>query len=353
MMDETTTPEPQITAGSIPQAFLSPAAEVHHDIKPLVERILAEQPALATVRLVNMKRSMLEIPRMSIGTRKLQPIKAGGAIPTSTVAPEPFSTVKLVSTRLTIPVALTNEFLGDNPQKDEDELARDLMGVVAGGDLADLAFNGDTSSSDQLLWAADGWLKRMTLLRRTSLRRRHVARRELSHMLASLEPMYRRDRSKLRFYVCPATYQDAIEAIISVPGEQADRYLAGEENLLPTVDGVPLVMAPYMIQGHALLTSPDNLVLGFESLFKVRKTREGKAAIENDEVYFAGHIRVAFAVQNPEAGYHFQARPWHEVFGRTGAFVAARYRRAKWATQRVVRRAKNRIAFRREETAAE
>lgn len=349
MTDETTTPEPQITAGSIPQAFLSPAAEVHHDIKPLVESILAEQPALATARLVNMKRSMLEIPRMAIGTRKLQPVAAG--LPTSTVAPEPFASVKLVSTKLTIPVKLTNEFLGDNPQKDEDELARDLMGVVAGGDLADLAFNGDVTSSDNLLWAHDGWLKRMTLLRRTSLRRRHVARRELSHMLASLEPKFRRDRSKLRFYVCPATYQDAIEAIISVPGEQADRYLAGEENLLPMVDGVPLIMAPYMIQGHALLTNPDNLVLGFESYFKVRKTREGKAAIEEDAVFFAGHIRVAFAVQDPEAGYHFHARPWHEVFGRTGAFVAAQARRAKWMTKRAVRRAKNRIAFRREDAA--
>lgn len=319
-----------------------PAAGDLRDIRELLEGILPSQPALASVRFVTMTRPRHEVPFMSLRARLTQAAPPSG---TPVELTTNVSSCVLVSSRLISPWEVTEEFFADNPELD-DEQAERMMFTAVGNDLQDLAFNGDEASPDILLRAQDGWLKRMTLHRRWTLRRRAVRAKDLAAALASLAPAYRADRERLRFFVSMDTYLDLLDTEMDTLGDDYEADKPAPKHL--TLNEVPVIAVPMLDKSHALVTNPSNLILGFEREYRVRKTTEGVEAIERDSRFYVAHIRMALQVQNAEAGFHIEARPWHVVLGRFGAFVAKQFARTKGKLKRVVREANNRRQARRE-----
>lgn len=325
----------------------SPSAEVlltDAERQFIVDRVIDESGLLKMVRKVNMNRSRVEIPRMSLGTRVMRATRPGGhpesepyyaagtpafnpALPDGAgnvgletgaaehlVSPE-YSTVVLESSKLVLPWAITEEFLEDNPEKGAaEQRIASIMGIQAANDLEDLSLNGDETSTDGLLRANDGYLLQaagaggnVTDFGAGGLASAAFTTNTLEVMLRSLPTKYRRNHRQLRFVVHPDTWQDYVQSIAARQGNMADSYLSGMVSD-PTYAGIPVVSSPFMPgigagaeTGQIMLTHPDNLLFGVEREMRMRKTMDGQQAIYNDERYYALHIRCDFVIQNVEA----------------------------------------------------
>lgn len=293
----------------------------------LIDTVVDESSLLREIRRYDMKRSRVSIPRMTIGEKVLQAygavdldagavsahsggVKEGHRGAQQTVG---FETIELISSKLTLPWTVTNEFLEDNPEQGgaEAKIAK-LMGIQAANDLEDLALNGDESGVDVLYRANDGFIKlaaaQAPAANKIAVNAEFTQVGVLGAMLRALPTKYRRDLRSLRFYVGPNTWQDYVDSIAARQGDMADRYMAGLTNEL-TYGGVPLRMTPFMPENGGvgtneatvLLVHPDNLIWGVERDMQLLKTREGREAIQNDVRFYALHIRCDFQIQNPAA----------------------------------------------------
>ena len=310
-------------AGSLADQLGTPAAEVHltdAEREFIIDTVVDQSVLLAEIRKVQMKRSRAEIPKLAIGTRQMRATQAGGT-PESTApgasAAVQFGNIILNSAKTSLPWTITEEFLEDNPEMGaaEAKIAK-MMGVQAGNDLEDLGLNGDVTSADNLLRANDGYFKLATAGGQVvDFAGGNWTRNVFNQMVRALPAKYRRNAKQLRFYVGPNLWQDYIDSVAARQGNMADQYLAG---LVadPTYGGIPVRGIPLVeeeitaasrsLSGadnltDILLTNPDNLIFGVQRDMKLRKTTEGKDAIEKDERYYVLHMRTDFQVQNLEA----------------------------------------------------
>lgn len=293
----------------------------------LIDTVVDESSLLREIRRYDMKRARVSIPRMTIGEKVLQaygaqdlsgatvsPAHSGGVKEGHRGAQQTvgFETIELISSKLTLPWTITNEFLEDNPEQGgaEAKIAK-LMGIQAANDLEDLALNGDEDGTDSLYRANDGFLKLATDQAPANNKIAVGApftQAVFGNMLRRLPTKYRRDLRSLRYYVGPNVWQDYVDSIAARQGDMADRYLAGMTNEL-TYAGIPLRMTPFMPENAGtgtneatiFLTHPDNLIWGVERDMQLLKTREGREAIQNDVRFYALHIRCDFQIQNPGA----------------------------------------------------
>lgn len=308
--------------GAMETQLGSPSADVHltdAEREFIIDTVVDQSVLLGEVRKVQMRRSLVEIPKLAIGTRLMRATKSGGT-PESTApgasADVIFGSIKLQSAKTSLPWTLTEEFLEDNPEMGgaEAKIAK-MMGVQAGNDLEDLCINGDVTSADTLLWANDGFWKLSAGGNVADFAGGNFTRNTFNQMVRALPPKYRRNLRQLRFYVGPNLWQDWVDSVAARQGNMADQYLAG---LVadPTYGGIPIRGIPLVDEeitaasrglGGAdnltdiMLTHPDNLIFGVQRDMKLRKTTEGKDAIEQDERYYVLHLRTDFQVQNLEA----------------------------------------------------
>lgn len=309
-------------AGSLADQLGSPSADVHltdAEREFIIDTVVDQSVLLGEVRKVQMRRSLVEIQKMSIGTRIMRATDAGGT-PESTApgasADVLFGTIKLQSAKTSLPWTVTEEYLEDNVElgNAEAKIAK-MMGVQAGNDLEDLAINGDMTSSDQLLWANDGFWKLAAGANVVDFAGGNFTRNTFNQMIRALPPKYRRNLRQLRFYVGPNMWQDYVDSVAARQGNMADQYLAGlvadpTYGGIP-IRGIPLVNEEIEAAGRSLagadnlsdimLTHPDNLIFGVQRDMRLRKTVEGKDAIERDERYYVLHLRTDFQIQNLEA----------------------------------------------------
>ena len=307
-------------ADSMRDQFGSPSAEVHltdAERQFLVDTIVDESSLLKEIRRYNMNRSRVEIPRMTLGNKVLRASAAGGhpeSTPGVLQAPD-YETIIMTSSKLTLPWTITEEFLEDNPEKGavEQKIAR-IMAVQAANDLEDLAINGDETSGDPLYRANDGFITLANSLGANILNEggTEFTTATFERMLRAMPTKYRRNLRELRFIVGPNIWQDYVQSIASRQGAMADQYLSGLTGD-PTYGGIPLRMSPFIpedrddsTQGDndesvAFLTHPDNLVWGVERDMRLRKSTEGREAIQEDLRFYALHIRCDFMIQNAEA----------------------------------------------------
>lgn len=268
-----------------------------------LDTAIGESSALSMIRRYTMGRSRVEIPRMTLGKRVLKASTNGGMINAEMVRMEPeYSSIVLTSSKLTLPWAITEEFLEDNPDKTAaDSMVLRVMSTQASNDLEDLMFNGDELSKDALLKANNGIFKLAENRKKLTygLRKKPV-HQSFKTMLKTLPIKYRKDASKLVFFVGPNTFLDYVYEISGKQSGLSNAFLTSLGSN-PTYMDSKVIMSPFIPDGKIVLTNPDNIIFGVEKEMKLRTSSQGAEAIKKDERYYALHLRCDFAIQNPDA----------------------------------------------------
>ena len=298
--------------------FGTPGSEVHltdPQRKYLIDRVVNEATLLGMIRKYTMNRSRVEIPRMSVGTRLMRANTGGGHQESTSmgtrVAPD-FESIVLTSSKLVLPWTITEEFLEDNPEKGAaEQLIADMMATQAANDLEELAILGDEASGDALLRANNGFIKLGASGNVIDFNGAAFTTNVFERLLRAMPTKYRSNKGALRFFVPFDVEGDYIQTLASRMGDAADAFLAGGSAARPKYNGVPIVPIKYLpsngnINGGnnestIFLTDPDNMAWGVEREMKMRKTTEGKNALDFDERYYALHLRCDFLIQNTEA----------------------------------------------------
>lgn len=283
--------------------------------KYILDRVINEATMLGMVRKYAMDRPAVAIPRMSVGTRIARANVAGGHEESTSmgtrVAPD-FENIELKSSRIVLPWTVTEEFLQDNPEQGAAEgLIADMMATQLANDLEDLAVNGDEAlTGEPLLRANNGFTKLGGSGNVVDFNAAAFTPAVFEQMLRKMPQKYRnRDRSKLKFFVPFALEMDYVNARSARIGERADDALTnGGSANYGGIDIVPIAYLPSTgnVNGGSnestlYLSDPQNMVFGVQKDIQMRKTTEGKNAIDFNERYYALHCRIDFLIQNTEA----------------------------------------------------
>jgi len=282
-------------------------------------------------RVVRMRASSMDIDKLSVGTRLMQ--KATEATNDGSNAAVTFSKVSLSSVKLRLDWEISTESLEDNIEGAslEDHIAQ-VMARQTANDLDDLLINGNTSSSNGLLKALDGFVK-LALASGTTVDEAgdNVSRSVFDRVLRNLPNKYLQRRNELRFFTGPGVVQDAIyslgnpnsatEASAGAPspgsttgdlaflqGAMRANGGAGSTGLAPF--GIPLVEVPLMPEtvsgdysgaagshGYVELTFPNNRVVGLHRDITVYRQFQPKT----DTIEYTQYMRLACNIENADS----------------------------------------------------
>jgi len=279
-------------------------------------------------RVVRMRTPSMDIDKVSVGTRLMR--KATEATNDGANAAVTFSKVSLTSVKLRLDWEMSTESLEDNIEGAslEDHLAQ-IMARQTANDLDDLLINGNSSSSNALLKALDGFVK-LALGGATVVDEggNNISRSTYDRVLRNMPSKYLQRRNELRFFTGSGVVQDtnfslqnpnsATAATAGAPapgstiGEQA--FLtgamranggAGSTGLAPF--GIGLVEVPLMPEtvtgdysgaagshGYVELTFPNNKVVGIHRDITVYRQFQPKT----DTIEYTQFMRVANNVEN-------------------------------------------------------
>jgi hypothetical protein len=280
-------------------------------------------------RVVRMNNPSLEIDKLSVGTRLLA--KATEATDTGANAAVTFAKVALTTVKLRLDWEVSTESLEDNIAGDslEDHIAQ-VMARQTSNDMDDLLINGDTTSSNALLKAQDGFVKLGTANGVTHATETNISRAVYDAILRKMPNKYLQRRNELRYFSGPGIVQDTIytlqnpnsatEATAGAPSPgstMGDRLYTnpgapnggpGSSGLAPF--GIPLVEVPLMPEtvagsytgatgnhGYIILTFPNNHIVGIQREITVYREFKPK----KDTIEYTQFNRVAQNIENAAA----------------------------------------------------
>lgn len=293
--------------------------------------VVDQSVLMQNARVVRMRAPSMEIDKMAVGTRLLR--KATEAVDDGTNAAVTFSKVSLTSVKLRLDWELSTESLEDNIEGAslEDHIAQ-VMARQTANDLDDLFINGNTSSSNTLLKALDGFIK-LSLAGGNVVDEGgdRVSRSTYDRVLRSLPTKYLQRRNDLRFFTGPGLVQDTIyslgnpnsatEATAGAPspgsttGDVAFLQGAMRANGGPGATGIapygiPLVEVPLMPEasagdysgaagshGFVELTFPNNKIIGMHRDITVYREFQPKT----DTIEYTQFMRVACEIENEDS----------------------------------------------------
>jgi hypothetical protein len=293
-----------------------------------IDFVVDQSNLMRNARVVRMRTPSMEIDKVSVGTRLMS--KATEATNDGANAAVTFSKVSLTSVKLRLDWELSTESLEDNIEGAslEDHLAQIMAGQTA-NDMDDLLINGNTSSSNGLLKALDGYVKLALGGGRTvDEAGNNVSRATFDRVLRNMPTKYLQKRNELRFFTGPGVVQDtsfslqnpnsATAGVAGAPapgstfGEQAFMNGAIRANGGPGATGlapygIPLVEIPLMPEtvtgdyssaagshGFLELTFPNNRVIGIHRDITVYRQFQPKT----DTIEYTQFMRVASNVEN-------------------------------------------------------
>jgi|TARA_R110000824_G_scaffold205924_3_gene390882 hypothetical protein len=281
-------------------------------------------------RVVRMRGDSMEIDKLSVGSRLLA--KATEASDTGANAAVTFTKVALSTVKLRLDWEVSTESLEDNIAGDslEDHIAQ-VMARQTSNDMDDLLINGDTTSSNGLLKAQDGYVKlgKASGVTHDGLGA-NVSRAVFDAVLRKMPNKYLQRRNELRYFSGPGIVQDTIytlqnpnsatEATAGAPSPgstMGDRLYSnpggpnggpGSTGLAPF--GIPLIEVPLMpesvagtydspsgVHGYIILTFPNNHIVGIQREITVYREFKPK----KDTIEYTQYNRVAQNIENAEA----------------------------------------------------
>jgi hypothetical protein len=292
--------------------------------------VVDQSVLLQQSRVVRMRSDSMEIDKVSVGTRLLA--KATEATDTGANAAVTFSKVALTTVKLRLDWEVSTESLEDNIEGDslEDHIAQ-VMARQTSNDMDDLLINGDTTSSNTLLKALDGFVK-LAKASGTVVDEAgdNVSRSVFDRILRNIPNKYLQRRNELRLFTGPGVVQDTIWSLQNPnsatsatagapsPGSTyGDRLLdgaaganggPGSTGLAPF--GIPLIEVPLYPEtvtgdysgasgnhGYIALTFPNNHVVGIQR--EITLYREFKP--KKDTIEFTQFNRVAANIENADS----------------------------------------------------
>lgn len=254
-----------------------------------IDYMTARDSFLSDIRTVRMAGPQYDLDFIGLGTRI---IREG----TEATAPAALATIKASRKRLTTKEVILPYDITDNVREDTiegvsiaDHIAS-LMGAQFGNDLADLAINGDTASSDptdaDFLKICDGFIK----LAKSSTDVNKVEFEEgdaeklkdlkgtvFPAMLKALPNQFKANKSLLRFYVSPTVaemYVDQLDLRGTVLGDSS--LVSG--NIQP-FHGVRVFPVEFMPDDVFILTPAQNLAVGIQRLVRVESQRQPRRRV--------------------------------------------------------------------------
>jgi hypothetical protein len=296
-----------------------------------LDYVIDQSVLMQNARVVRMRTPQMEIDKVSVGTRLLA--KATEATDTGTNAAVTFSKVSLSTVKLRLDWAISTESLEDNIEGAslEDHIAQ-IMARQTANDMDDLFINGNTSSSNSLLKALDGFVKLAKASGHTvDEAGNNVSRATYDRILRNLPTKYLQRRNELKFFSGSGVVQDtawsvqnpnsATAATAGAPapastfGEQAffqgairSNGGAGATGISPF--GIPLVEVPLMPEtvsgdysgaagshGYVELTFPNNRVIGIHRDITVYRQFKPKT----DTIEYTQYMRVASNIENADS----------------------------------------------------
>lgn len=173
-----------------------------------IDFVVDQSNLMRNARVVRMRTPSMEIDKVSVGTRLMA--KATEATNDGANAAVTFSKVSLTSVKLRLDWELSTESLEDNIEGAslEDHLAQ-IMARQTANDMDDLLINGNSSSSNGLLKALDGYVK-LALAggRVVDEAGNNVSRATFDRTLRNMPTKYLQKRNELRFFTGPGIVQD-------------------------------------------------------------------------------------------------------------------------------------------------
>lgn len=195
----------------------------------------------------------------------------------------------------TVPWSINEEVFQDNIEREgyEDEVFG-LMSEQYGTDQEDLGLNGDESSSDVFEKQNDGWIKQIKAGGHVVVS--PVLDNDMWHKIKQSIPS-KYQTGKLRWIVSPKT-RDDWQAFCE------SKALAGGNTNLLSINapcGYEFIVSPKMPDGTVILTAPKNLILVSHTGVRVRKSTEGKDAVQADVRYYAIHNAADYIIEEVKA----------------------------------------------------
>ena len=296
-----------------------------------IDFVVDQSVLMQNSRLVRMRTPQMEIDKTSVGTRLLT--KATEASDTSANAAVTFTKVSLSTVKLRLDWALSTESLEDNIEGAslEDHIAQ-IMARQTANDMDDLFINGNTSSSNGLLKALNGFVKLSLASGRTvDEAGNNVSRSTYDRILRNLPSKYLQRRNELKFFSGSGVVQDSIyslsnpnSATLATAGAPAPMSSVGEAAFLQgsmrsnggpgstglSPYGIPLVEVPLMPEavtgdysgaagshGYVELTFPNNRVIGIHRDITVYRQFKPKT----DTIEYTQFMRVASNIENADS----------------------------------------------------
>lgn len=239
-----------------------------------------------------------EIDKIGIAGRIIQKKTEGQAGTERTVAP---SKIEYSCVDITLPWSISEKTLRENIERQGYEgTVVALMSNAYGVDLEDLGIIGDTDFADSndndynFIRIVDGWGKKLA----ANAAKIVSPQFELDmwyDMAASIQSKYKTDR--LRWIVSPnlrLAWRKFCET----------KAMSGGNTNLYNSDapcGYGMITVPKMSDSQIWLTDPKNLITVNTYDMTLRRTTEGKDAIQKDERYYAIHGNVDFIVEEYDA----------------------------------------------------
>jgi hypothetical protein len=238
--------------------------------------VINDQPTLLqAIRTVDFTTPDYELSKVGFGERILRKAPAEGtALAANKRAKPSFGSVKLNTKEFIAEVWMPYRAFEDTIERGtfEQTLLR-MMGERVTLDLQDYAINGDTAHEDDedlTIW--DGYLKLCSehILDAAGPPAFPIGSGLFNAALKLMPPKYRANKNLLKFLCHPDIEQDYREKIAqrqTVLGDTAVQGINGNVR----AHGVELVPTAYMPAGDVLLTNPQNLILGIQRRFLLKK----------------------------------------------------------------------------------
>ena len=170
--------------------------------------VVEQSVLLNDVRVVRMNAPTVDIDKVNVGTRIMR--KATEAVDDGNNVDPTFSKISMTTVKLRLDWELSTEGLEDNIEGTslEDHVAS-LLARQTANDLEDLAINGDTTSSDALLKALNGYTARArSAATVVDAAGANLTRSLFDKALRNLPNKYLQRRSELSWYTSSSLVQD-------------------------------------------------------------------------------------------------------------------------------------------------
>lgn len=256
---------------------------------------------LSRLRFEKKKATSGTIPKLGIQSRILR--KKTEMTKSSDDVEAEFAEVPYQTVEATFSGPISEQFLRENieGQSFEDHFMNKLNEQYR-LDVLDLAFNGDESSTDVFLNINDGFLKLLDTgahvvdgstinggnfsddyfyAMRKALPRKHFNARKYVWIMSDAQEL-----NLLRYLKARNT-------------SAGDIALLGGKELNPL--SLKREIIPNFPDDVMLLVNPENLTIISTYDYKLRTTREGKQAVQNDAVYYALHCNLDFIILEKDA----------------------------------------------------